>query len=187
MGLNTRETGHFSSIHRVFSPFSDNLSIVSYLLSMNDIIYNISNISHVLMNILVTLFNFHPFGRLPLPVTWAIYNLYTFFELCIFSWFLVQVIRSAECPIIIIPCLTYFRQLFTTREPADLPKEPSLWLVTGIFFYLVTIIPICIATNYMSSHSMRTAAHILYSINNFAFIITYLLFIKGFTCRIKKS
>lgn len=171
-----------------------------------------------------SLFNFYPFGSHQVQATYTIYNLFTFFELCIFAWFLMQVIRSSlvkrllivlvilftvsyflyylktglgeqlnlvsvvmESTIIIIPCLTYFLELFTNQEPVELLKEPSFWLVTGIFFYLATIIPLCVTSGYMNSHGLKNAADILYSINNLALIVTYLLFIKGFTCRVKKS
>lgn len=92
-----------------------------------------------------------------------------------------------ESLIIIIPCLTFYRELFTGKEPIDLLKTPSFWLVTGIFFYLATIIPLCAATDYMFSHGLTKAVRNLASINSFALVVTYLLFIKGFTCRIKKS
>ncbi|MES1159324.1 MAG: hypothetical protein ABUM51_01070, partial [Bacteroidota bacterium] len=47
-----------------------------------------------------------------------------------------------ESVIIIFLCLTFFRELFTRPEPMDLLREPSFWLVTGIFFYLATIFPL---------------------------------------------
>jgi len=91
-----------------------------------------------------------------------------------------------ESVIIIVPCLTYFRELFAWKEPVDLLKEPSFWLVTGIFFYVATIVPLYVTNNYLAGHGMETVAKSLSSINNFALSISYLLFIKGFTCRIKK-
>jgi hypothetical protein len=44
-----------------------------------------------------------------------------------------------------------------------------------------------VTTNYLSTHGMLTAARSLFSINNFSLVITYILFIKGFTCRISRS
>ena len=119
----------------------------------------------------------------------------------LFSLFLIYFIKSSlsdglyhnndpavlfECIIIIIPCLTFFRELFTRPEPIDLLKEPSFWLVTGIFFYLATIFPLFLAHPWLKGHGLRKVAQGLYSINNFALSITYLLFTKGFTCRTKK-
>jgi hypothetical protein len=92
-----------------------------------------------------------------------------------------------ESLIIIVPCLTYFRELFTGKEPVDLTKQPSFWLVTGIFFYLAAIIPLCASTDYLFSHGLTKAVNNLSSINSLTLVVTYLLFIKGFTCRVKKS
>jgi hypothetical protein len=91
-----------------------------------------------------------------------------------------------ESIIIVILCLTFFRELFTRSEPIDLLKEPSFWLVTGIFFYLTVIFPLFLADSYLKSHGLIKVAQGLYSINNFALCVTYLLFIKGFTCRTRK-
>jgi hypothetical protein len=172
---------------------------------------------------IIAIFHYEPFGVHQHYAKVALYNLFTPFELFIFSWFLFQVIQSTfikkvliaslllfslffilyslrtdlgnkanaigvvlESVIIIIPCLTYYRELFTRSEPVDLLREPSFWLVTGIFFYLATIIPFYVTSNYLVSHGLARAAKSLASINNFALVITYLLFIKGFTCRIRK-
>jgi hypothetical protein len=92
-----------------------------------------------------------------------------------------------ECVIIMIPCLVYFRELFTAKEVINLFTEPSFWLVTGIFFYLATVFPLFIAEPYLKEAGFLQVRKSLYSINNFAVGITYLLFIKGFTCRTKKA
>lgn len=165
-----------------------------------------------------------PFGIHQQYATLTLYNLFTPFELFMFSWFLFQVIQSSlikkvliislilfsfffifysvqtdigkknnvigvvlESVIIIIPCLAYYRELFTRSEPVNLLREPSFWLVTGIFFYLATIIPFYVASSYFVDHGMAGVAKSLSSINNFALVITYMLFVKGFTCRIRKS
>jgi hypothetical protein len=168
------------------------------------------------------LFDFRPFaGRQDYAMN-ILYNLFTPFELFIFSWLLFQIIRSLrikmvlltliclftiffvhysvqkdlaasnntavalESIIIMIPCLTYFRELFTRSEPVNLLYEPSFWLVTGIFFYLATIFPLYMTRSYLTAHGLSGVAKSLSSINNFALSITYLLFIRSYTCRIKK-
>lgn len=168
-------------------------------------------------------FDFEPFAGHQPYIMNIFYNLFTPFELFIFSYFLFQVVRSLrikkillvliclfsiffvqyslqkdlgafsniavalESIIIIIPCLTYFRELFTRTEPVDLLREPSFWLVTGIFFYLATIFPLYMTRSYLIAHGLIGVSKSLSSINNFALSITYLLFIRSYTCRIKKS
>jgi len=168
------------------------------------------------------LLDFRPFAHQP-DARITLYNLFTPFELFIFSYFLFQVIQSPlikkivimliclfalffvqysvqkglgdsndiavvlESVIIIIPCLTYFRELFARDEPVNLVREPCFWMVTGIFFYLATIIPLYMTRSYLDAHGLSGVAKSLSSINNFALSITYFLFIWSFTCRIKKS
>jgi hypothetical protein len=91
-----------------------------------------------------------------------------------------------ESIVILIPCLIFFRELFTRREPLNLLQEPSFWMVTGIFFYLATVFPLFTALPWLRNHGLKNVAKGLYSINGFAAGVSYLLFIKGFTCRIKK-
>jgi len=92
-----------------------------------------------------------------------------------------------ESVIIIIPCLTWYRELFARSEPVNLFLEPAFWLVTGIFFYLTTIIPYLVTSFYLTSHGLYGIIKTLGSINNFSLVVTYMLFIKGFTCRIRRS
>lgn len=172
----------------------------------------------------IGLLHIRPFGTYQPYAKLIIYNLYTPFELFVFSWFLFRIIQSPlikrllilslmlfslffiisssnshiaksininsvilECIIIIIPCFSWYRELFTRDEPVNLIREPAFWLVTGIFFYLATIIPLIVTRTYLITHGMAAAARSLFSINNFSLVITYLLFIKGFTCRIRRS
>lgn len=119
--------------------------------------------------------------------------------ICLFTIFFVQysvqkdlgevnnIAVALESVIIIIPCLTYFRELFTRAEPVNLMQEPAFWMVTGIFFYLATIFPLYMTRSYLATHGLNGMAKSLSSINNFALSITYLLFIRSYTCRIKRS
>jgi len=92
-----------------------------------------------------------------------------------------------ENVILIIPCLTWYRELFTRSEPVNLYREPAFWLVTGIFFYLATVTPFYLASIYLIGHRLRGLFQAFSSINNISLMITYMLFIKGFTCRIRRS
>ncbi len=144
--------------------------------------------------------DFRPFDGRQEYFRMAIYNLFTPFELFIFSYSLFQIIRSLrvkkmllilitlftiffvqysvqcdlgvtsneiavvlESIIIIIPCLTYFRELFTRIEPVNLLRESSFWLVTGIFFYLATIFPLYMTRSYLTSHGLSGVAKSLSS------------------------
>lgn len=88
----------------------------------------------------------------------------------------------------IVLCLSYFRELLFLPEPGlDLLTHPTFWAVIAIMFYFAATFPLYWAKAYLDSHDMVTISDKLYSINNFALVVTYLLFIKGYTCRIKRS
>lgn len=171
------------------------------------------------------LVNIYFYGARGPGVTYlTLYNLFTVFELSLFSWFLYHVIRSRrmrqvmilllllygwffiqytrandinrhlnkpaivlESILLIIPCLVFFRELFIRPEPVDLLQEPSFWMVTGILFYFGSIFPYFLSMQYLETHGMITISRTLYTINNFSLAITHLLFIKGYTCRTRKS
>jgi hypothetical protein len=91
-----------------------------------------------------------------------------------------------ECIIILIPCFVYYWELFARPPQINLRREASFWIITGIFFYMATIIPLYITGQYLIDHGARKMYESFTAINNLALVVTYLLFIKGFTCRIQQ-
>lgn len=81
----------------------------------------------------------------------------------------------------ILGCLLYFLNTFKKSAYSDLLKEPSFWIMTGLFFYSVIEAPtLAIVLNYKFSH----AARLLYTIiNGIAYTLLHLLFIKAYTCK----
>lgn len=96
------------------------------------------------------------------------------------------VARYFEPVILIIPCFTYFKEIFSRQEIGQLDREPSFWMVTGILFYFLLAIPTIWFTGFYVHEGMFSTASAVYSINNYSQIITYILFIKGMTCAKKK-
>lgn len=97
------------------------------------------------------------------------------------GWFIIL-----ECIIIIIPCLVYFMEVFSKPHTADLWVEPAFWMVTGILYYFFILIPTILFVYYFDSQHKPALALAVYSVNNYAQVISYLLFFKGMTCRLKK-
>lgn len=81
-------------------------------------------------------------------------------------------------------CILYFLNIFKALPHANLSKEPSFWIMMGIFFYSVIEAPtIAVVLNYKPLF----ASTLLYSIvNTIAYILLHLLFIKAYTCKIRK-
>jgi hypothetical protein len=91
-----------------------------------------------------------------------------------------------ESFILIIPCLVYFREVFSTPKVLDLRREPSFWMVTGIAFYFFLLIPTLLFSSYYLKMKMRDVCSSLYSVTNFSQVFSYVLFIKAMTCRKSK-
>jgi hypothetical protein len=83
----------------------------------------------------------------------------------------------------ILPCSAWYWSIFAVSKSIDLPGDPAFWLVTGILFYAVAIIPYFLIAIYCTRHGLDALCGSLYCINNFSLVVTYILFIKGFTCR----
>ena len=85
----------------------------------------------------------------------------------------------------ILGCILYFLNILKDLPYADLSKEPSFWIMAGLFFYAVIEGPtIGIILNY----NPLFVSSILYkSMNGIAYIILHLLFIKAYTCKIKDN
>ncbi|MDR3715861.1 MAG: hypothetical protein P4L51_23855 [Puia sp.] len=87
---------------------------------------------------------------------------------------------------IIVPCFLYFKRLFLQTSTIELKREPSFWMVTGILFYFLVLIPVIWFSGsyfYLGNYDL---SQVLFGFNNFSQIISYTLFIKAMTCRQKK-
>ncbi len=91
-----------------------------------------------------------------------------------------------ECIILIIPCMVYFREILLKPKIAELRKEPSFWMVTGILFYFFLLIPTLFISSYFQYKKMDDVAEAFYSVNNYSQLISYILFIKAMRCRRKE-
>lgn len=89
-----------------------------------------------------------------------------------------------ESAILISLCLAYFTELYLKPTDLNLWNEPAFWMVTGILFYFACLIPILFFTGYFVSKGDVYMAFNIYSVNNYAQIVSYLLFFKAMTCRI---
>jgi hypothetical protein len=87
---------------------------------------------------------------------------------------------------LLIQCIVYFNDVFTTFSSSNLEKEPAFWIITGIMFYSIITSPMQI---YRLTHGMNTELRMqLYiTTNGTAYLLMYMLFIKGYTCKVAKS
>jgi hypothetical protein len=86
---------------------------------------------------------------------------------------------------LLVQCIVYFNDVFTTFSSSNLAKEPEFWIITGIMFYSIITSPMQIYRHiYGMDSEVETQVYITTNAN--AYLMMYLLFIKGYTCKAAK-
>lgn len=93
----------------------------------------------------------------------------------VFIGWLISVI---EFLFLLLPCFTFYLELFVRKPIIDLFERPSFWITTGIFFYAIISIPFYLVGNL--SYKQAIIPALLY----YAPIVLNLFFLtKAFLCQ----
>jgi len=92
-----------------------------------------------------------------------------------------------EAFLLCIGCLLYFRELMLDPAGVDLSRNPGFWMTTGTIFYFAISIPAIFLDVWYSYKGHRDYGTAIWSINNYAQVISAALYIKGMTCLKKPS
>jgi hypothetical protein len=88
--------------------------------------------------------------------------------------------------VIAYPCFLYYRKVMLYPIIVSPEKDTSFWMVTGVFFYFLIRFPVILFSRYfLNVQPILSSA--VYSIQNFALVISYILFIKAMTCLKKRT
>lgn len=82
----------------------------------------------------------------------------------------------------IISSFLYFINTFSNLTSSNISKDPSFWIVSGILFNSVVVMPTLI----ISLEATAFARSLYIIINSIGYLFLHLLFIKAYTCRIQK-
>jgi len=83
---------------------------------------------------------------------------------------------------LLVACIVYFNDLFTTFAVRDLSKDPAFWVITGILYYSVITTPLQVYRLFYKTELYdKISVYII--TNSTAYILMYMLFIKAYTCR----
>ncbi len=82
-------------------------------------------------------------------------------------------------------CLLYYYQLFNYIPTLNLLKEPSFWIITGIFFSMSVHIPILVTVDFLHSKISIEIYRLFACISMFCYSIMHLFFIKAYLCAIR--
>ena len=90
---------------------------------------------------------------------------------------------------LVILCIVYFSDLFNSTSKISLVKEPSFWIVSGIFLCMSAIIPINSLHEFLWDENFIVAKDrkLLSSVRYFAFGCMHLFFIKAYLCSVHQA
>ena len=93
------------------------------------------------------------------------------------------IIGAAEFLFLLLPCFTYYFELFSMKTSEDLLKRPSFWIVTGIFFYSVVSIPYYLIANFLAVNKYHSQSELAIFMFYIPFSISFLFLTKAFLCK----
>jgi len=83
---------------------------------------------------------------------------------------------------LVIFCILYYYQLFSSSPKRQLLNEPSFWITSGIFFSMGITIPLHIIFKYLESSLDHEIFEGLRGIGFFAYGVMHLFFTKAYLC-----
>ncbi len=81
-----------------------------------------------------------------------------------------------------LSCLMYYYQLFSSTENINLIESPSFWIITGLFFYSLSVIPFFFFSAKLSSN-YSSFYNILFSLHYILCSSLFLCITKAFLCK----
>lgn len=88
---------------------------------------------------------------------------------------------------LIVFCLLYYYRLFNDLPNINLIKEPSFWIITGVFFTMSVHIPILASMSVLKNKISSSNYYILAGVITFCYSIMYLFFCKAILCIIPQK
>jgi hypothetical protein len=76
-------------------------------------------------------------------------------------------------------CLVCYMQFFTVFFDIELRRDASFWIVTGMLFYIVLLLPTLFVSQYYFSNNRPFFGRLCFSVNGVALIVSYLFYAKG--------
>ena len=89
----------------------------------------------------------------------------------------ISIFTITEALLLLFPCFYFFYEILTQPPILQLSKEPAFWIITGIIFLFICLIPVYFGLLIMGSiQPIQTIDYIGYT-------IIIVLFLKGASCK----
>jgi len=87
---------------------------------------------------------------------------------------------------LVLFCCFYYLQLFESMPTINLLKEPSFWIISGVFFCMCATIPLTSLRGYLYHNIPYNLYLSMGGIGFFAYGVMHLFFIKAYLCSISQ-
>jgi len=88
---------------------------------------------------------------------------------------------------LVLFCCLYYFQIFEETPAINLLKEPSFWVVNGIFSCMCITIPVISLRGFFFVHGSKEMHASMIAVASFAYGVMHLFFIKAYLCAVKNS
>jgi hypothetical protein len=96
--------------------------------------------------------------------------------------YFLQAIFTVQASFLIIACILYYMDLFRKEPDLNLANQPSFWVITGVFFFMLCTLPFSLFCSYLFKTNYYLYAQ-LFSIFNIFYCILFLMIIKAYFCK----
>ena len=87
---------------------------------------------------------------------------------------------------LVLFCCVYYSQLFEEIPNIRLSKEPSFWIISGIFLCMCTTVPLSAIRGYLFNNMPSEFYFLMGTLGSFAYGVMHLFFIKAYLCSINQ-
>lgn len=83
---------------------------------------------------------------------------------------------------LVIPCLVYFYEIFTTSPLISLSSQPSFWIIIGFSFMAICTLPFYLLEPYLYENIVNFYDQV-YTLNYIFYCLLFIFISKAFLCR----
>jgi len=162
----------------------DYLSDHDNKLKGRDNITNIAGYIYLFLEYAIYIYLLHKFIKSPSIKIYLKISPAIILPLGIFLWFsqinlihAISIFTITEALLLLFPCFYFFYEILNHPPVLQLSKEPSFWIITGITFLFICLIPVYLGLIIIG------VIQPIQTIDYIGYMIIIVLFLKGTSCR----
>jgi hypothetical protein len=174
LGLAVLRGGRYYNMFLLVDKYAEFVLTVTELIVFSDILAKV--IKHKLIKRLVRS------GTVIMAVVFVVYLIVDIFNYNGPRSITNQRLYIIESLFFLSSCIVYMIELFRFPPYFKLVEQPSFWVVTGLFFFVVSTLPVTLLLNYLKQISYDLYAH-FFSIIYLSYILLFIMICKAYLCK----